>query len=188
MIINGNNVLLEEIQPKFFNKIIEWRNNPYFNRYLNQPYKLTLELQQKWYKSYLEDTTQGLFVLIDKKNSIPFGTMGWTDFNKNEKTCIAGRLLIGELKYRGSKELIEGALAFYDYIHFGLGVDKLYAHIANSNKESISWNKKWGFKENMSKVKYPDELFVNGLVQTEYVRDCNDYNRVRSIIIKLFNL
>ena len=34
--LEGRYVILEEVQPKYFPYIIEWRNNPENNRFLNQ--------------------------------------------------------------------------------------------------------------------------------------------------------
>ena len=109
IVIEGKFVRLEEICPKYFSKLIEWRNNPDNNKFLNQPFKLTMELENKWYKEkYLNDMTQGLFVVIDKKKDKPFATIGYTDYDKNKKICIIGRLLVGEYNYRGSKYWKEG--------------------------------------------------------------------------------
>ena len=77
----GDLVIVQEVQPLYFDKIIEWRNNPEFNKFLNQPYKLTMELQKKWYKKYLNDFTQGLFVVIDKRTNKAFATIGYTNFD-----------------------------------------------------------------------------------------------------------
>ena len=64
--IEGKFVILDELQPKYFKYIIKWRNDPELTRYLNQPFKLTMELQTKWYEEkYLNDKSQGLFVMID---------------------------------------------------------------------------------------------------------------------------
>lgn len=43
--LEGRYVILEEVQPKYFPYIIELRNNPENNRFLNQPFNLTMELQ-----------------------------------------------------------------------------------------------------------------------------------------------
>ena len=68
IILEGKFVRLEEICPKYFAKVIEWRNNPENNRFLNQPFKLTMELEEKWYREkYLNDYTQGLLIAVDKE-------------------------------------------------------------------------------------------------------------------------
>ena len=60
--LTGRFVILKEIQPEFFKYIIEWRNNPELNKFLNQPFKLTMELEKQWYEEkYLNDMTDDDF-------------------------------------------------------------------------------------------------------------------------------
>lgn len=167
--IEGEYVIVEEVQPKYFEKIIEWRNNPEFNKFLNQPYKLTMELQQKWYEKYLKDLTQGLFIVVDKGTGKPFATIGYTDFDREEKVLISGRLLVGEVEYRGSKGWREATQMVFDYYYRVLEVNGIYAHVVKENIASIRWHKKWGFVENKV-VRYPKELLVNGMQQIELHR------------------
>ena len=62
--LEGKLVTLEEIEPKFFPYVIKWRNDPKLNRYLNQPFVLTEELERKWYEEkYLPDDTQGFLIV-----------------------------------------------------------------------------------------------------------------------------
>lgn len=100
--MEGQYVYLEEVQPKYFLYIVKWRNNLENNKFLNQPFKLTIELQTNWYEEkYLMDMTQGLFVMVYKQTYTPFGKIGWTDYNSDLNRSIGGRLLIGEQIYRG---------------------------------------------------------------------------------------
>lgn len=172
--IEGKYVLVEDVQPKHFEKIIEWRNNPEFNKFLNQPYKLTMELQKKWYEKYLTDLTQGLFVITDKRTDKFFATIGYTDYDSAEKVLISGRLLVGELEYRGSKEWVEAIELIFDYYVQKLNVDVIYAHVVKENIASRCWHKKWGFKENYDKVRYPEELIVNDMKQVELYKYVGD--------------
>lgn len=186
--LTGRFVILKEIQPEFFKYIIEWRNNPELNRFLNQPFKLTMELQQKWYEEiYLNDMTQGLFVLIDKKNDVPFGTLGYTDYNANEKICISGRALIGNSNYIGSKEFNEAVILLNDFLYNDLNIEVIYGHIAINNKKIISWNKKMGFKKNLNNIRFENELNVNGINQEEWYRTKAEYEKARIKIINLLN-
>lgn len=187
--LEGKYVYLEEVQPKYFPYIIEWRNNPENNKFLNQPFKLTMELQTKWYEEkYLNDMTQGLFIMIDKENNIPFGTIGWTDYDKHSGICIAGRALVGDYKYRASKEMTEGYLVFQDYMYEVMKVKICYIHIVDENTRVISLNKRWGYIVNENRIKFPEELLVNGMKQTEYVRSYKQYKVARDKIVKLLSL
>lgn len=173
--LEGKYVYLEEVQPKYFPYIIEWRNNPENNRFLNQPFKLTMELQSNWYEeNYLNDMTQGLFIMIDKKNDIPFGTIGWTDYDASKKICIAGRLLVGDWLYRGSLHWKEAAKIANDFLYNSLGVEFVYAHVVKENIASIKWHEKWGYTRNLN-FKFPKEKIVNNMEQYEYIRSKKMY-------------
>ena len=186
--LTGKFVILKEVQPEFFKYIIEWRNNTENNKFLNQPFKLTMELEKKWYEEkYLNDMTQGLFVMIDKKNGIPFGTVGWTNYDKKEKICISGRTLVGNTEYRGSKELNEAIIIRNDYLYNNLGVDVVYCHLAVNNKKVISWNKKMGLIKNINEIRFKEELKVNNLEQEEWYRTKDMYLKIRPQIINLMN-
>lgn len=182
----GKFVILKEVQPEFFKYIIEWRNKPENNRFLNQPFKLTLKLEKKWYEEkYLNDMTQGLLIMIDKENNIPFGTIGWTDYDKEKNICIAGRALVGNYDYRGSKEMTEAYLLFQDYMYDEMQVKTAYIHVVDENVKVISLNKKWGYVPNKGVIRFPNELLVNGMRQTEYCRTYEQYEKAREKIIKI---
>ncbi len=183
----GNFTVAEDVAPKYFAEIIKWRNDPSNNRFLNQPFVLTMELQWKWYKKYLADDTQGLFVLIDKEKNIPFGTLGFTDYNASERTLIQGRALVGVDLYRASPELTEGYLLVNDYLYENFSIEMMYIHVVNENKKVISLNKRWGYSLNSSKIKFPKELSVNGLSQKEYLRSKEAYIHAREKITGILN-
>lgn len=174
--IKGRNVILEEVEPRHFSEIIKWRNNPEFNKFLNQPYVLTKELQYKWYEKFMEDKTQGLFIVIDKEGKKPFATIGYTDYNVEKKYCVVGRLLVGEPEYNGSDKWKEAILLFNDYIYNHLKVDTVFAHVADGNIASIKWHKKWGYIENFGDILFPLDLEVNGFRQKEYYRSKSMYD------------
>ena len=187
--LEGKYVYLEEVQPKYFSYIIDWRNTPENNRFLNQPFKLTIELQRKWYEeTYLKDDTQGLFVMVDKDTNTPFGTLGWTDYDKVNKRCISGRVLVNGMKYRVKKEFLEATLLYNDYLYRQLKVYNVYAHIVKENYASISWSKNWGFRINKGKIVYPNELLIQGMIQEEYKRSIDEYMIIENKIIKLLKL
>lgn len=187
--IEGKFVILDELQTKYFKYIIKWRNDPELTRYLNQPFKLTMELQTKWYEEkYLNDKSQGLFVMIDKATNVPFGTLGWTDWDEKSKVCIEGRALVGNPDFRGSKEMTEGYLLLNEYVYETLGVKNVYIHVVNDNKKVISLNKRWGFHEHDGEPKYPHELFVNGMHQTEYVRTYDEYKSIKEKIENILQM
>lgn len=183
--LEGKYVYLAEAEPKYFPYIIDWRNNPENNKFLNQPFKLTMEKQMAWYEKYVQDDTQGLLVLVAKEGDIPFGTLGWTDYVPEERILIAGRQLVGDKTFAGSKGLMEGKLLLSDYLYAAFDLLAMYCHIVDENKKTISFNKKWGYRKNLCDIRFPKELCVNGMKQTEYIRTKEEYMAARDKIVKL---
>jgi Acetyltransferases, including N-acetylases of ribosomal proteins len=180
--LDGQSVYLVEVVEAYFPHIIAWRNDPENNRYLNQPFLLTLEKQRTWYAQYCSDPAQGLLIVVDKETDAPFATMGWTDYDPEQRLCITGRLLVGDRRYRGSLLFAEASLLFADYMYGALKVDTCYAHIVRDNIASIRYHEKYGFHRNDGIVRFPNELIVNGMKQGEYARSQADWLSVRARI------
>ena len=180
--LDGQSVYLAEAVEAYFPYIIAWRNDPENNRYLNQPFLLTMEKQCVWYEYYCTDPTQGLLIVVDKETDTPFATMGWTDYDSERRRCITGRLLVGDRRYRGSLLFAEASFLFAGYMYSAFDVDTCYAHIVHENIASIRYHEKYGFHRNDGVVQFPDELIVNGMRQGEYVRSQADWLSVREHI------
>ena len=159
--LEGSSVVLDEIQPKYFPYVIEWRNDKELNRFLNQPVKLTMESQTKWYEEkYLPDDTQGFLIMVDTKGKLPFGTIGWTDYDSEKRICVMGRLLIGNTAYNLSLQFMEAMLLFQDFLFDVLKVERSYCHVDINNKNAYSFDKRMGYKENTGKIAFPEELKI----------------------------
>ncbi len=181
--LEGRAVILEEIAPKFFPEVIKWRNNPELNKFLNQPFKLTQELEQKWYtEKYLPDDTQGFMIMLDKATETPFGTTGWANMDLQKNRCTAERLLLGDSKFRTSAAFFESFIVMADYL-YSL-VDNLYGHVVIENTAAIRMNKMYGFVENRGEIQFPKELLVNGMKQREYFRTREMYEKARADLLK----
>ena len=184
--LQGISVTLDEIQPKYFPYVIHWRNDKELNRYLNQPYVLTMENQTKWYEEmYLKDDTQGFMVMIDKKTNTPFATLGWTDMDLIKNQCIMGRLILGNSSFGNSGVFLESFFLLADYLYSF--VDVVYIHVGLENKKALRLNKILGFLPNDGKIQYPNELFVNGdktRRQIEFYRTKIMYTDVRKKLYK----
>ena len=183
--LEGISVVLDEVQPKYFSYVIKWRNNKELNRYLNQPYVLTMENQTRWYEDiYLKDSSQGFMIIIDKSTNIPFGTVGWTDMNTEMRECILGRVILGNSELSGTPAFIESIFLFGDYI-YSL-VDIAYVHVGVQNKKALRLNKGLGFQINNGIIRYPHELTVNGDEQRQQIEMYRTKKMYQVVRKKLF--
>ena len=179
----GKTVIVEEIQPKYFPYIVKWRNDKKLNRFLNQPFELTLELEKKWYEEvYLNDDTQSMSILIDKANGIPFGSFGYTDLDREKRQCIGGRLLLGDTAYATHPAFLESFFLAADDVY--KIIDVMYAHVVKNNNKALQLNKLMGYTLNDGEIQYPHELFRNGMEQVEIYRTKEMYLKIRHKIFE----
>ena len=143
---------LEEVSPKYFEKIIDWRNDLDNNKYLNQTFTATMETQNKWYIEYLRNDSQILYVMIDT-NGVPFGTIGLKQINTKERMAEFGNLLVIK-GYRGSIEMAECLIGFFE-AHFS-DLDVMYGNAAKDNKRMIKLFKSFGLRDSDEKFPEPE--------------------------------
>ncbi len=174
LVLEGKYVILHEICPKFFKYIVKWRNDKRLNKYLNQSFELTEEKERDWYDNvYCEDCKQGFLVMVDRNNSIPFGTIGWTDYDAENRRLVEGRILRALPEYKKTRAYEEAYILmgrfFYKY------VDIVYAHVVRENIASIKRHERIGFKVNEEKIVYPHEVKKGELRQYEFIRTKEDF-------------
>lgn len=184
LVLEGKFVRMVEITPEYFDYVIEWRNDPEKNKFLNCPEKLTFEKQSKWYnEKYLKDDTQGMLICINKRDNVPFGTYGWTDLDREKRQCILGRLMLGDVKYGRSPAFFEFMFLISDYLYEM--VDVMYTHTSPYNQHSLNYGKLMGFiRGDQEHAQYPHELYVQGnkqRPQIEFYRTKSMYLDIRKL-------
>ena len=176
--LEGKTVILEEIAPKYFPYVVEWRNNPELNKYLNQPFVLTEEKERDWYENiYLKDDTQVFFLTIDTTTKTPIGTIGWANMDFSKRYCTLERLLLGNANYRASASFFESLFVISDFLY--KKIDLMYAHVPTENKKALRLDLLCGFKINEGKLQFPQNLFVNGMNQQELYRTKQMYEEAK---------
>ena len=116
--------------------MIKWRNDPKLNRYLNEPFVLTEELEKKWYEEvYLKDDTQGFLVIIDKEAGTPIGTLGRANMDHVKRRCTLERLLLGNADVKMYPTFFGSFFIVGDFLYES--ADVMYAHAAVDNKRAL---------------------------------------------------
>lgn len=161
---------LVEVEEKYFENIISWRNDPSINKYLNQPFKLTFKLQKKWYDNYIKDDTQMLYVIINE-NEEPVGTVGYTNIDYIGRTAVTGRFILDH-KYRGTDIILNYSVALAEEAYKNF--DYIYSHIIADNVRAIRTNIKNGARLN-NNPKYPELCSNDKYIMNEYVSTKEDF-------------
>ncbi|MBQ7478821.1 MAG: GNAT family N-acetyltransferase [Selenomonadaceae bacterium] len=184
--LTGHRTILTEIEPRFFGNLVQWRNDKELNRYINQPFELTMELEERWYREvYCEDDSQMLYVMLDRATQNPFGTIGYVSFDAQRKTCISARLMAGERKYQGSPCLIEGLVLFFDHLYNDLGMETIYSHVVRENLASLRIQRRFGFRESEGPARFPEHLNDSVFPMVEIVGTRTRYEAGRRKVMEL---
>lgn len=185
-VMEGKYVRLEAISPKYFSQIVAWRNDERVRRYIVQPFLLTEELEKQWYDKYLTEKGHCMFIFISKSNDVPFGTLGYIHYDAAEKICIGTHHLVGLEEYRASKEYTEAALMFHNYLFEVLNVEKVYVHVVDENRKTVSLLKRIGFIDSDS-LRFPEFLSMDGKKLSEYILTKQNYFAHRQVLLQLIS-
>jgi RimJ/RimL family protein N-acetyltransferase len=178
--LEGDFVYLKEMTEGDFADVIKWRNNTENNKYLNQDFVLTQDLQLKWYERYLESENEILYI-IHNKNGKGIGTLGATDIDLKNHELVVGRLLIGEANYRLGPYLIETCKLFYDYFFYELEIERIYGYVVKENKNARALDRNFGFVET-NKIAHPNHSQIGDFDILEIINTPTTYNNA---LIKL---
>jgi [ribosomal protein S5]-alanine N-acetyltransferase len=172
----GTSVTLRGINESDFERMVAWRNDPEINRYLNQPFVLTMDSQTQWYRQKYLPTGDLLFVFVENRTGTRIGTLGLNDYDPDRRIGISGRLLIGDKRYRGSFEMLEGNLLFYDFLFDVLQLLQVYCHIVPGNTKAIALDTRLGFVPHRDEV-FPEHCHAGAVELMEMVNTPDSYAR-----------
>lgn len=151
------NTLLEEIQPKHFQFLVDILNNKKLMKYYrDMSVEVNLETQKKWYEKYLKKD-QRYYIISDNKSNALIGTTGFTYFDAENMNVIGGWLLMDKnSQFYKPLHLIEFRKALISY-SFDNGVENLFAYVHKKSDTIINLHKKFGYNIT-GIIKYPDYL------------------------------
>jgi RimJ/RimL family protein N-acetyltransferase len=181
----GTSVVMRGVDRTDFASIIEWRNDPENSRYLNQPYKLTMDLQTQWYTERYLPSDDLLFVFVERCGGNRIGTLGLNDFDPAQRSGIAGRLLIGDKRFRGSFELLEGNILFYDFLFEVLHLERVFCHIVQGNRKAVALDSRLGFHPTEGPPVFPHYCHVHGMELVEMVNTRESYRQSREAMMPM---
>ena len=176
--LEGKLITLEEIEPKFFPYVVEWRNDPELNKYIIQPFVLTIEKERDWYENqYLKfgGGGQGFLIGIDRKSGEPFGTVGWNYLDTEKRRCVTLRLLSTEKK--DPMKGFEMSFVLGDYLY--QFVDETFCHISTQNQRALRRTRYSGAVRNDGEIQYPEFLHMNGMDLIEFRRTKERFKEAR---------
>lgn len=139
-----NNVLLRPFHRYDIEQFRQWRNSQELNKYLSPISFITKEMQEKWYKQYIEDTNI-LFFTVDYNRIRAVGSIALYDFQNDH--CQIGKIVIGEPAMRGKGLGYQAFLLAISIGIYKLGICQFYLSVHEKNEPALHLYKKIGFQQ-----------------------------------------
>lgn len=142
--IIDNDMKLSPIEKKDIEMIRLWRNIESYQKTFIHTSLISHEAQLSWYESYKKDIHDRMFMI--KMNNRPVGVISLYNIDYKKGEAEFGRLLIGDLSYRGQNIGFKATRALCEYGFSKLGLQTIKLEVFKDNVHAIKVYEKTGFK------------------------------------------
>ena len=145
--IDYDNMKLTSLDKGDIEYLRKWRNDTTQTKFLRKIDYISEDAQKKWYKSYINDDTQIVFVIheVEKLRRV-VGSVSLYNIDLEKSTCEVGRIQIGDSEAHGmglGRKSLVGAIK----VAFKcLGIKKIEASVHKDNIQAHTNDIKIGFR------------------------------------------
>jgi RimJ/RimL family protein N-acetyltransferase len=155
-------VVVSAIEPEDIPTIVRWRNNPEIYAGFIEYEPLNTVAQRMFLERLTQDKTRRLWLISARDSSqrppyektnrpapdaIPIGTIGLIDIDLRNRRCELGPFFIGDRAFRRFDIAAETELLVLGHCFDHLGLHKVYAYVADSNRRVTRLHISLGFKK-----------------------------------------
>ncbi len=157
--IIGKRIRLRAIEAEDLPLLIKWRNDPTVYQYFFEHEPLSLEMQRRWFESFLKKGDEKFWIIETTSELKPIGTIGLVHIDWRNRKAEIGRILIYDDEYRhgGYGSEAECLVLRYGFDHINL--NRIYCEVFADNERGIQIHKRFGFKE---EGRFREYVFKNG--------------------------
>lgn len=150
MILEGYDIVLRRISKDDIETIRIWRNDPRISQYMEFREHITPEMQEKWFDKI--NNQYNYYFIIEVQNE-GVGLINIKDIDYEHMKGEAG-IFIYDTKYLNSDISFKSFLVLYDYFFNTFKLKYTLAHILESNKRAIRFNKFFGYENYKDQQEY----------------------------------
>lgn len=139
------NIYLRPLQHADIEYLRIWRNEPDNTKYLNQVPYITEDMQEKWFRRYLDDKEEITFAIVEE--SIFHRIVGSLSLiNVGEDTIEIGKVMVGDSNAHGMKVGTNAIKAAAIIAHEQLGKSTIFLHVYKANIPGVKAYENAGFR------------------------------------------
>lgn len=138
--LQGYGVTLKRLTEDKIELVRVWRNNPKIQQYMEFREEITPEMQKAWFQRINNDYNLYYIIEVDGKE---VGLINCRDIDDKYESGEGG-IFIWDDDYLNSDLSFRATCLFDDYLFNNLGLKILLAHIKDTNKRALDFNKALG--------------------------------------------
>jgi UDP-4-amino-4,6-dideoxy-N-acetyl-beta-L-altrosamine N-acetyltransferase len=136
---------LRELEKIDIDTINSWRNDPDLILYLGAPFRyISIEIDQKWYESYLNNRNSCVRCSIVDDNDNILGLVSLTGINYTNRTCVYS-IMIGNNECRGKGIGTYATNTMLNHAFNNMNMNRVELLVLESNERAIHMYEKCGF-------------------------------------------
>lgn len=155
--ISNEKIILKSISSEDTENIIRWRNSENVRKNFLDQRMFTVESHTNWLKNMVETGKVEQFIIIDKNDNVPVGSVFLRDIDYENRKAEYG-IFIGEDSARGKGIGTAAAERIIQYGFEELKLHKIFLRVLAENIGAIKSYEKAGFKQEAYLV---DEVNIN---------------------------
>jgi RimJ/RimL family protein N-acetyltransferase len=157
MRIDGKKTYLREIQEEDLEVVRCWRNDPEINKFFFNRSYITQEKQREWFQELTQSDTKNFFIICDKVDRRPLGTIQW-EILGDGKRCAEIGIYIGEKDATGKGYGSDAMRAAIGYLLGDGEMETVRVTALESNQRALEFYKSLGFREISSGEKHGERV------------------------------
>lgn len=142
-VLKSEVITLRPVEERDIEIIRMWRQQDWARRQFIYQEEITHEQQMKWYKKYLRNANDYMWIVEVAGKSI--GTIALYNINLEMRTAEFGRLLIGDKSFHGRNMAVEFGRLIIAYAREELKLDVLVLDVWQDNVAALKTYEKLGF-------------------------------------------
>jgi RimJ/RimL family protein N-acetyltransferase len=142
----GDRIMMTPLEVEDLPHIVEWRNQSEVRRQFFHKSLLSYSGQSEWYRKYLADGQQQIFLARKKVDQQPIGMIGLYDIDIANHKAEIGSTIVGNRDMWGKGFGAEMIRLLLGYAFTDLNMNRIYAYAVNYNQGSVKVKEKCGFR------------------------------------------
>lgn len=142
----GKNVRLRPFEESDLERVARWRNDPRVASQFFGCWPFVLSEQAAWYRAYVGDPTQRMWVIERLEGGEPIGTLALIDIDHRNQRAELGRVLVGCTNHLAGRSAQEAVDLIVHFAFKEANLRRIEVRVLSDNEAAIGLYEGCGFQ------------------------------------------